>query len=532
MINATPLVPEGISNNRASSQKTVSQQSSSVNPSSGRLDQNKKIKKTKKFDLKIVLGVLVLLLVVVGSIASFILVRTSQDVRQQAWVPDVVDIDEPYPTPLKCYTTDDSCKSLNEQNCELSTSYSTLSACKDNLPEEGCYTTDDDCQSKHPLNCELSTSYLEYDDCAAKITPEGCASNGKTSCDSSSSCWWDIRRNGCYDKQDDYTNCVSNDQCKSDRCDTSPQDETYPLCLPDDYVPPKLLKCSDSYPTATSCQGKMVGAICATGEACSKTTYQSEDDEFKYYLCSCPYGPGPTPTPTGACRQALESCDENNHCCGDLVCQGTGNNRVCHDPGDNDLCPGGSCIGYYSFQCSTLSPSSESNGVPVCQANPQYHGTDRSAAIARATATGCGQWDQVCVGGTNAGHLCGDFAIVNDSCGGGPTPTVTPTSTPTPTPTPTPVVGPQCLNISTSIEDPEIGDNVTFTCAQVDQATRYKFQVVRQVDGQTVETTPLQATGRISEPYTVEQPGTYYAQCQICFKDDQNQEQCHAFEPI
>lgn len=98
-----------------------------------------------------------------------------------------------------------------------------------------------------------------------------------------------------------------------------------------------------------------------------------------------------------------------------------------------------------------------------------------------------------------------------------------------------PISGPMCLNISminaldssTKItEDPKYGDVVKFACAQVEGITKYVFRVI-EPDGVIKN---LEATGRASEPYTIEKSGKFYAQCQICTENDPLS--CHAFESL
>lgn len=179
-----------------------------------------------------------------------------------------------------------------------------------------------------------------------------------------------------------------------------------------------------------------------------------------------------SPSPkAAACANDSESC-ESLGCCGDSVCQGTAGSRVCQNPGPGDQCPGGgTCTGYYSFQCSSLAASDTSNGVPVCQNNPQFHGTDQGGAQSRAAATGCGQWDQVCVGGTNSGKLCGGFSIINNNCGGDSAPQPLPETTPTPQPSPqvspSPSVSPSPVVSPTPSPIPTPTPNVTPTPAPV-----------------------------------------------------------------
>ncbi len=134
----------------------------------------------------------------------------------------------------------------------------------------------------------------------------------------------------------------------------------------------------------------------------------------------------------GSTVAGAEGCTSDADCPSGWVCQGAQGSRQCQNPGTADLCPGGACSGYYSFQCSTLSVSAESSGVPVCQQNGQrFSGESQAQSYATSGSTpNCGQVDKVCVGGNNDGKLCGGFTIYSSGCGGGTTAITPPAGTP------------------------------------------------------------------------------------------------------
>jgi hypothetical protein len=72
----------------------------------------------------------------------------------------------------------------------------------------------------------------------------------------------------------------------------------------------------------------------------------------------------------------------------------------------------------------------------------------------------------------------------------------------------------------------KIGDAITLTCGQVNEATRYIFRIL-QPDG-TI--TNLAATGRTSESFTITKSGRHAAQCQICTGN--TPDTCLPYEPF
>jgi hypothetical protein len=107
-----------------------------------------------------------------------------------------------------------------------------------------------------------------------------------------------------------------------------------------------------------------------------------------------------------------------------------------------------------------------------------------------------------------------------------PTPTPTPTPSPTPTPTPTPPpIGPMCLSISMAAPQnpPVIGDSVNFTCAQITLPGTwlYQFRVIEP--GGTIKPLATSTSGstphNTSAAYQITKQGAFEAQCRICNTD-------------
>jgi hypothetical protein len=132
----------------------------------------------------------------------------------------------------------------------------------------------------------------------------------------------------------------------------------------------------------------------------------------------------------------------------------------CEDPGTTDLCPGGGTCGgaggWLGFRCNQLT-----NGQ--CLENPQ---TFNDYASAAAYAGGCGQVDEVCVGGTNNRNLCGSFQIFSSTCGGSPSvppsvrPSVSPSVAPSVTPSVEPSVSPSVAPSVTPSVEPSVSPSV------------------------------------------------------------------------
>jgi hypothetical protein len=84
-----------------------------------------------------------------------------------------------------------------------------------------------------------------------------------------------------------------------------------------------------------------------------------------------------------------------------------------------------------------------------------------------------------------------------------------------------PPTGPMCLSISMqsaqnqAVSSPQLNDQVKFVCGRVSGVDQYQFRV-RKPDGSTTQLSPVNPTANQSELLTIDQPGTYQAQCRIC----------------
>lgn len=100
-----------------------------------------------------------------------------------------------------------------------------------------------------------------------------------------------------------------------------------------------------------------------------------------------------------------------------------------------------------------------------------------------------------------------------------------PPSSPRPSPNPSPQPG-QCVSISKSVQTPKIGDQVSFTCAPVNLATRYEFRYAYATTNTVSENQyqalpPTSATANTSASITVDKVGRYVAMCRPCFGNNQ-----------
>lgn len=390
-----------------------------------------------------------------------------------------------------------------------------------------------------------------YPSCSTSVKANDCSCTNNSQC-SSGYCQVSSLQNGVckpatttptctstYNKPNNCA-CIANNQCSSGNCDTSTYMDGGRVCKPktskcfttDDHCESLTeSNCSlpKSYASMDVCLLDYVALQnnCPSGSKVSAggTMCICEDNNGAEVLFnkgkSLPTQCIPTIAAAnlgdkaalagGSCTPALGLCDEVDCCDGqNLVCQGMEGARRCQQIGmtPDEFCGEGySCDRYISFQCSALKLTSTSNGAPVCPDNPEYYtAAEKDKAVARAEATGCGQWDQVCSGGPKENQLCGDFKIINQTCGN--TGDVT---------NPNPPVGPICSNITPSIATPKIGDQVTYTCGRVTGATSYDFKLVHpdgSIERQTGATSSNPSS--VSQPFTITQAGKYTAQCRIC----------------
>ncbi len=171
---------------------------------------------------------------------------------------------------------------------------------------------------------------------------------------------------------------------------------------------------------ANICSGGS-GYVCGNGRCDSPGESQS----------NCPQDCGSPATGAPSCAGALQSC-ESKACCSGYVCQGNTGSRVCQAVNNGSCNSGGARCGgsqgYIGFKCSSLT-----NGQ--CNSNAA---TFDSMSAASAYAGGCGQADQVWVGGPCNRQLCGDYSISSNSCTS--TTQAPPATTPPTTPPATPII--------------------------------------------------------------------------------------------
>jgi|GEM_PF-1473822 len=283
----------------------------------------------------------------------------------------------------------------------------------------------------------------------------------------------------------------------------------------------------DCYAAGGSCQpqacstGQVAGSgVCSGGLICCAPAVTPP---------STPPSTPPTATPPGGtCSGAAQSC-ESQACCNGLTCQGLAGSRICQGLvpgfcGANATCGGNS--GWLGFRCNSLS-----NGQ--CLENPQTFNSYQEA-YSYASASGCGQVDEVCVGGNANRQLCGQFNIINRSCdtivnpppGESPPPGATPSPSPGATPSPPP--GPVCVHIAMNRINPRVGDVVAFTCGAIPGVNKYEFRV-KLPNGTIQALASLSGTDQIntSANFTINQAGEFKAQCRICPDNE-----CQAWEPL
>lgn len=144
---------------------------------------------------------------------------------------------------------------------------------------------------------------------------------------------------------------------------------------------------------------------------------------------NCPSDCHPPATNSPTCAGASQSC-ESRTCCSGYVCQGNAGSRICQQVQNGSCNSGGARCGgsqgYIGFHCSQLSGGQ-------CNSNPQ---TFDSWNAATTYAAGCGQADEIWVGGPCNRQLCGNFSIFSSSCSSSqPAPGTTAPKTATPIPT-------------------------------------------------------------------------------------------------
>lgn len=490
-------------------------------------------KKKKKFNFKLIGGIVALLVVTIGAGAGYFLTQVNQDVRQQA--------------STGTYT---ACFSTGQTRCNTATNEKEI--CNGSL---GWQATGSSCFG---MSCDSSVS-LGTDLGSQAL----CCQGGATEC-ASNAC--SGAGNGTYGlclAEGGNTGGPTDEQCKEDYgpqavrcgdcggfCNTDPANKT---CLDLAYEKSDAGQCPG---------GIQTGGSCAT-EADGEESY----DEFN--RCT---------------RYCTNQAGRNGQQCGNV-------SRPCtyvgpEDPNYDVLCPNGNGFSDFGWNGSCFTdvdtsiynvnsyycecPNGDCTGVTLgqgCQLNPIYDRAcfqDEQCGILQVDVdikpgetpptgfpshssrnilltSGC---NQVQVTPTPAvtpsptpstppGYYCNSDCTTDAQCQGADSRFICDQasggkcrlSTNTTSPECQPAVGPQCLSISmtnvsnpnaAATADPSFGDSVRFTCGTVQGAQSYIFKVI-EPDGTQVQ---LQATGATSETYQIDKEGGFAAQCQICTGTD------------
>lgn len=448
----------------------------------------------KKIKPQFLFGILALFILIVGAGVGFVLMNQSAEIRQQAagyascagGVPHDAKTCSGFRQPVRCNNG----------------SFVTLAAC----------ASDEFCDSSQNGACVKTAR-----SCAGGVPDGGKACSGLrevVTC-----------RDGSFVNP---TACPTGQTCSGGVCSTGGS----------------VTNCGRSGPNTTQCTDKNVGTSCRTisnvAGTCQVTIPGGANSE-----CECRTGavasPLPSPTPGGACQPLTAACSDTSPCCDGGVCQGVGGNRRCEQQVVGQCGTGvcGGTNGWLGFRCNNLT-----NGQ--CLENPQ---TFSSYGAAAAYAGGCGQVDEVCVGGDYNRNLCGAFHIISTTCGGSvasPTPRPTPSPTPRPTPSPgatpspdpspspspqvspSPSPAPICAYVALNKRSVKVGDQVNLTCGMVAGATSYEFRV-KLPDGTVVPILASSANSNISSDFPITQTGSHKAQCRICTGGPNS---CHEWETL
>jgi len=116
-----------------------------------------------------------------------------------------------------------------------------------------------------------------------------------------------------------------------------------------------------------------------------------------------------------------------------------------------------------------------------------------------------------CAGTPPASNPPRQFNGCTTNCGGGDTPTPPPSTPPSSPPPGSPV----CVDITSSISSPQLGQAPAFTCLPAATATRYEFRY-RIGTGAYSTLAPTSTSSNVSTPLTVNASGNYLIQCRPC----------------
>lgn len=492
------------------------------------------LKRKKRFNFKLIGGILALLVVTIGAGAGYFLTQLNQDVRQQASTGA-------YP-----------CGSTGQTRCNAATNQQEI--CNGSL---GWQSTGNSCFGMY---CDSSVSL------GSNLPGQAlCCQGGETECASNSCSGAGTDTYGLCLTEGGNTGGPTDEQCKEDYgpqavrcgdcggfCNTDPANKT---CLDLAYEKSDAGQCDGGIQTGGSCATEADGnesydefnrcvRYCTNqagrnGQACGNVsrpcTYVGPEDpnydvlcpngngfsDFGWdgscfadvdtsiynvnsYYCECPNGDCTGVTLGQGCENGLiadEACFQNQEC---------GILQV-----DVDIKPGQTPpTGFPSHSSRNILLTSGCNQVqvtpsPTTQVTPSPDPSTPPGYYCNSDCT----TDAQCQGA--------DSNFICDQASGGKCRL----STNTTSPECQPAVGPQCLSISMTnvsdptagpTDDPSFGDSVRFTCGTVQGAQSYIFKVI-EPDGTQVE---LQATGATSETYQINKEGGFAAQCQICTGSD------------
>jgi hypothetical protein len=256
--------------------------------------------------------------------------------------------------------------------------------------------------------------------------------------------------------------------------------------------PGGVCECNNA-PTPTP-QARSCGEACTRQSDCLNPSTGGFPVECRNGLCQLPLT-GAYACPEGQSSGSICSCAAKQQC--GQPCGPTTGNKTC-DPA-NSKCgfikPYNACV-----QDAGNSTTTTQYCLPLVPNNG--YTKLRCTAIAADSL--------VKPGGSQVGVTQADVLA---ACA---TPAPTPSPSPTPEPTPEPSSPPlACLNITSDNDNPVLGSQSRFTCGSVTGADRYEFRYQHTFNGVPVAGT-LSATGNLSEPLTIDQPGSYKVQCRPC----------------
>lgn len=348
---------------------------------------------------------------------------------------------------------------------------------------------------------------------------------------------------GCADNKDLY-NCSSNVTVKSVSKSNSNQDSNAKAQL---VAPPVVTQYIE--PTNNNAPGVVNKADQNTDKAKEYITNTQQNGQ-QTYLSSTIYK-----DQTGNGGRIVQSQGLNVITIDDII------NHAYDAPGSSGTCSaclntgGGAAERQCYVQCvgSINTGICEGRSIDQCLALAVQKGYKVQFCSGTQTATGAQAGEFLSCGGTRSTGGCGQvdfydssgnligFVIDKSACTTStptpppassppksspkPSPKVSPKPSPRPSPVPSPQPG-QCVSISKSVQTPQLGNQVSFTCAPVNLATRYEFRYAYTTSATVSENQyqalpPTTGTGNTSAAITVDKVGRYVAMCRPCFGNNQ-----------